>query len=124
VSVKRAFTRLQQQIIATSADHSIFVWGLLTEDIGEIFVNTLQIPSKTSVLAGSPKAFETCSNALQVQPGLAGQGHYTMTNKGLDIRLPIVQKALGSELAFAMIACAIKGREDYFVGVAVQKTTN
>lgn len=77
----RAFTRLQEEIIRTSNDHTIFCWTWYD-----------QVPSGwVSLLAPSPHAFRDSGQFISVESDTAGTLTFQMTNAGLSINLPIVQ---------------------------------
>lgn len=75
----RAFTRLQEEIIKTSHDHSLFCWSRIG--------NTPLLWG--SILAPSPAEFEKSGDYVpkehkeELTP-------YAMTNLGLSIRLPVI----------------------------------
>ncbi|KAK5739653.1 hypothetical protein LTR17_005137 [Elasticomyces elasticus] len=73
----KAFARLQEEIIRTSNDHSIFAWGFTDDFVGN--------PSQ--LLADSPADFVGCHNL--VTWGRPGQ--YDLTNRGLRIELEVIQ---------------------------------
>ncbi|KAK3068267.1 hypothetical protein LTR53_014310 [Teratosphaeriaceae sp. CCFEE 6253] len=73
---KRSFIRLQEEIIRTSNDHSIFAWDV---DGGAVRSGEL--------LADSPRDFASCHDI--VSWGRPGQ--YELTNRGLRIELKVVQ---------------------------------
>ncbi|KAK3620956.1 hypothetical protein LTR56_023092 [Elasticomyces elasticus] len=73
----KAFARLQEEIIRTSNDHSIFAWGFSDKFAGN--------PSQ--LLADSPADFVGCHNL--VTWGRPGQ--YDLTNRGLRIELEVIQ---------------------------------
>ncbi|KAK4555154.1 hypothetical protein LTR86_007920 [Recurvomyces mirabilis] len=78
---KRSFHRLQEEIIRTSNDHSIFAWGV---DIDR---------HTNDLLASSPVDFQGCHDI--VSWGRPGQ--YEMTNRGLRINLPMVRQEAPTE---------------------------
>ncbi|KAF6815300.1 het domain-containing protein [Colletotrichum sojae] len=77
---RKAFLRLQEEIIKASDDHTIFCWSWY--------------PSKTpnqwqSVLAPSPAVFSGSANFVAT-PRISESAPYQITNVGLSIRLPVV----------------------------------
>lgn len=77
----RAFTRLQEEIIRTSNDHTIFCWTWYSK-----------IPSGwVSLLAPSPQAFRDSGQFISVESDTAGTLTFQMTNAGLSINLPVIQ---------------------------------
>ena len=73
---KKAFTRLQLEIIRTSDDESIFAWFSDSNITG------------SGVLASSPEAFARSGQVVKHRP-LPGKMPFAMTNKGLHYRVPI-----------------------------------
>ena len=84
----KAFTRLQEEIIKTSDDQSIFAWEYADD-------------GNRSLLAPSPLAFV---NSSRITPWVTGfpSGPYSMTNKGLSITLPLFQT---QGQTYAILAC-------------------
>lgn len=75
----RAFTRLQEEIIKSSHDHSLFCW-----------TRTRNTPRQwESILAPSPEEFENSGDYVpkEYKEELTP---YAMTNLGLSIRLPVI----------------------------------
>jgi hypothetical protein len=94
----KAFTRLQEEIIKVSTDHSIFCWEW-TPSVPENWV---------SLLAPSPDTFASYDRSLcrSFQQRLTGQTEryrhlfnhspiFSMTNAGLSIRLPVINTPAG-----------------------------
>lgn len=75
---KKAFLRLQQEIIQRSDDESIFAWR----------EPDFKFYDEWGLLAGSPDAFIDSGNFAT----FAGTGRlpYRMTNKGLKLRMPVL----------------------------------
>ena len=70
---KKAFLRLQEEIIKHSDDHTIFAWS------------SRRSP-RPGLLADDPKAFEMCHSMKDV--GMrAARAPFSMTNRGLSIKL-------------------------------------
>lgn len=77
----KAFTRLQEEIIRTSNDHTIFCWTW----------NHLVPPDWVSLLAPCPQTFRNSGNYVTADNHLVSKLTFKMTNAGLSITLPIVQ---------------------------------
>ncbi|KAI1397506.1 HET-domain-containing protein [Hypoxylon fuscum] len=77
----KAFVRLQEEIIKTSNDHTIFCWGR----------NNSVHAAETwpRMLAPSPAAFLDAGNYVPIDPWDHPMP-YSMTNLGLSIHLPVV----------------------------------
>jgi hypothetical protein len=77
----KAFSRLQEEIIKVSNDHTIFCWTW-----------TDSVPRDwASMLAPSPEAFKNSRSFVQSRSITGNISTYSMTNAGLSIRLPIIQ---------------------------------
>jgi hypothetical protein len=84
---ERAFIRLQEEILKTCSDDSILAWGLDTETRYPLVPNLEQSPSRSPILASSPKDFECCGNVVCATER---DTSFNMTNLGLEIELPMV----------------------------------
>jgi hypothetical protein len=93
----KAFIRLQEEIIKTSGDQSLFAWGLVlpqTEDnLGEC-------------LASSASRFVNCGDVLS--PRRTPLSPFALTNIGLRIDLPVCVHQ-PSRIAIAIIDCTYQG---------------
>ncbi|KAI4232925.1 MAG: hypothetical protein L6R40_007247 [Gallowayella cf. fulva] len=81
----RAFQRLQEEIIKQSDDHTIFAWPIDDRE-------------QTSLLADSPAAFANCGT-VRVWRGREGHFPFSMTNRGISIRLVVIPFLLDTYLA-------------------------
>ena len=70
---KKAFLRLQEEIIKYSDDHSIFAWSM-------------HCFPQPGLLADEPKAFEEC-HLMKAVGMRAARAPFSMTNRGLSIKL-------------------------------------
>lgn len=87
----KAFMRLQEEIIARSADQSLFAWGepLTPQDKYEMQSKFPRVFKDGDLLAPSPDAFASASNIVPFFP-LRADSTYTVTNRGLRIVAPVV----------------------------------
>lgn len=77
----KAFIRLQEEIIKTSNDHTIFCWTWIHS-----------IPSDwVSLLSPCPLAFEHSGRFIQTKLSAGNTRTFSMTNAGLSITLPLIQ---------------------------------
>lgn len=74
---RKAFLRLQEEIIRRTHDHSIFAWSSSTDVTSE--------HGMTGILASSPKAFQQDGGVLCYD--FARPSAYSLTNLGLQIEL-------------------------------------
>lgn len=77
----KSFTRLQEEIIRTSNDHTIFCWTWID----------LVPPGWVSLLAACPQAFRNSGNFVCEDSYFVSKITFKMTNAGLSITLPIIQ---------------------------------
>lgn len=77
---RRAFLRLQEQIIQTSTDHSIFAWRIVLDSDVD--------PSR--ILATSPEAFMGARDIVTWDPRRV-TAPFNVTNAGLKITLPLLR---------------------------------
>ncbi|KAI0900348.1 heterokaryon incompatibility protein-domain-containing protein [Annulohypoxylon nitens] len=95
----KAFTRLQQEIVRSSSDHTIFCWTWDSD-----------VPSEwVSMLAPSPKQFLGSGEYVR-KDGVAKLKPYSMTNIGLSIQLPVVYS---SRIVYAILNVGKEFGEHY-----------
>ncbi|KDN65340.1 putative heterokaryon incompatibility protein [Colletotrichum sublineola] len=79
----KAFTRLQEEILKTSTDQSLFAWSWTENDPG----------SWASMLAPSPRNFRNGQGYQPVNDATSRPVPYSMTNFGLSIQLTLIRPA-------------------------------
>lgn len=84
---QRAFVRLQEEIMRSSEDQSIFAWTKSEDD-----------PTQHGLLADSPKDFRNTGSTTAYWAN-ADYSPSTMTARGLHISLPLTQKDGGTSVA-------------------------
>jgi hypothetical protein len=97
---ERAFVRLQEEIMKTSDDQTLFAWEYEDHDFGF----SIQ-PSKDSTyspFARSPASFKKSGEFIPDELNET-RTSYAMTNKGLQINLPIIK--LSHESYLAALTC-------------------
>lgn len=94
---ERAFIRLQEEIIKTSTDHSIFIW----EPLG-----TLEEQARADLLfASSPDQFRHCKKVVRYQE-VRADSHAHLTNRGLIFdALHVCRSKHGN---FAVLNCRLE----------------
>ncbi|KAK7415841.1 hypothetical protein QQX98_005623 [Neonectria punicea] len=92
----KAFRRLQAEIIRESYDHSIFAWQ---GDMDRDAAGDAHYP----ILAPSVQCFRAHSRIIQAWDHNE-RGHYTLTNSGLRITLPVL-KTVTPGLILAVLNC-------------------
>ncbi|KAI0898978.1 HET-domain-containing protein [Annulohypoxylon nitens] len=104
----KAFIRLQEEIIKTSNDHTIFCWS------------RTGVPADwTSMLAPSPAAFQDAGDYVPIDAWEIPMPH-SMTNLGLSIYLPIVYTL--TQMFVVLDAGLLGGRADMRACIAMQRT--
>jgi hypothetical protein len=103
----KAFLRLQDEIMKTSLDESLFAWGY---DSGVKFV-------PTGLLATNPAAFENSGDIIPDEIAEPREP-YVMTKKGLRMHLPVIYHS-ENDLPFAIIACRREEELQVVLGVSV-----
>jgi len=94
---QKAFFRLQEEIMKRSDDHSLFAWktsGLV----------------KTGLLASSPLDFSTSGEVDHVP--IKDGNPYSITNKGVQITLPLLYPPADGNLELAFSAASSRGISD------------
>jgi hypothetical protein len=114
---ERAFVRLQEEIMRSSDDQSLFAWGLTDQEHKVLHApdeKTLYVPdyqknpeAQPSTLRGflarSPAAFEKSGNVVPYRNWDVSMP-YSMTNQGLRLELPVIQHE-GFKEYTAILAC-------------------
>ncbi|KAI6086493.1 HET-domain-containing protein [Hypoxylon rubiginosum] len=96
----KAFTRLQEEIMKSSDDQSILAWGL---------GKPLSEPWGTShELATSPDDFAACSNLVSFGAAEPGDS-FSMTQRGLELHLPIIDLHDNGMILYCLLNCAVAG---------------
>ncbi|OTA95624.1 hypothetical protein M434DRAFT_28748 [Hypoxylon sp. CO27-5] len=105
----KAFIRLQEEIIKTSNDHTIFCWS-----------RNGSVPTEwTSMLAPSPAAFIDAGDYISIDAWDSPMP-YSLTNLGLSIYLPVVYTL--TQLFVVLDAGLLQGRPDMRACIAMQRT--
>lgn len=105
---ERALIRLQEEIIRDTDDQSIFAW-----DVNEAGLGVKGI----GVLARHPGQFHD-GRHLECLPDRSGP--YVLTNKGLQITLPIIELAEKPGEKIALLACSDARDVSSRIGIRVQ----
>ena len=102
---KRAFTRLQEEIMKVSDDHSLFAWESFWDSSG--------------LLATSPAAFSKSGEIIPVNPS---SGAITVNNKGIHLKLRVLTDI--RENMLAILPCTKKGKQVAISVRAISETGN
>ncbi|KAK5411058.1 hypothetical protein LTR06_005948 [Exophiala xenobiotica] len=107
---ERSFTRLQEEIIKHSDDHSIFAW-----DRG----HNGFFGGHSGLLATSPSQFTMCQNVVRSSTELVSTGGFALTNVGLSIQLLTVP--WGMETYLSILNCNIKNYPHDRLGIFLER---
>jgi Heterokaryon incompatibility protein (HET) len=110
----KAFRRLQEEIIKSSNDQSIFAWGFKETNVSE----GLALYRPTLALAAWPYAFRNCRNINRIE----NHDNFFISNNGIQIDLPTHQIRLtNSKQIFwiALLACVLKSDGIYSLGMVL-----
>jgi hypothetical protein len=109
---KKAFIRLQEEILKESDDQSIFAWECESEvyDVESWFIGPF---------AESPASFAQSGNIIPF-PSDAIRQPYTMTNKGLRIELPV--SGASSQTPVAILDCHYDNDFSGVLGIQLRPT--
>jgi hypothetical protein len=100
---KKAFRRLQDELIKKSADGSLFLWSRRING---------------GILAPSPSDFFPCGKIVQTQ--IDGISHsWEMTHLGLRLTLPVIQQRGGSFLG--ILACRMEDDYNHVLALKLKK---
>lgn len=119
---QRAFLRLQEEILKTSQDQSIFAWGYTNSVLEHTVLNNKvrTVESRYGAFAYSPDDF---SNSARVKPMFLedSSGSYFMTNRGLRMDATVVDLAPKDLLLkVVLLNCYLEGLNHYCIGFFIQ----
>jgi ankyrin repeat protein len=92
---ERAFTRLQEEIMKVSDDHSLFAWKSSEKQGG--------------LLATSPAAFVNSGEVIPFNPSSTLSGAITVNNKGIHLKLHF--RTVFQDVGLAILPCIENGKE-------------
>ncbi|KAI1176075.1 hypothetical protein F4777DRAFT_597870, partial [Nemania sp. FL0916] len=108
---QKAFIRLQEEILKTSSDHSIFMWRRCDSNDDEIF---------SGLLAESPQYFSDAENYKPMPPLiLKSSNTWNMTNQGLQLALFLKHCLDDDGIPIndeydAVLECTIRQKDDVY----------
>ena len=118
---KKSFARLQEEILKTSADQSLFAWGLQSKvaTVTE-FLRGFHAPSTSEMyglLADSPSEF-TFVDRIHVLEDTQFTLPPIVSYSGVRIELQ-VQRLRKQEIQFAVLYCTLKDNFKYYLGIPI-----
>lgn len=109
---RRAFVRLQEEIMKDSSDHSLFAW---TPDF---------LASRWTLFGAFANSAFSFAHSSNIVPFGAEKHSYSLTNQGLSVRLPLVpehsQHNSQSDIFIGILHCVRVGDDFGFVGIKLQ----
>ncbi|KAI8710934.1 HET domain-containing protein [Fusarium sp. LHS14.1] len=104
----RAFIRLQEEIMRSSDDHSLFAWE--------------SSDSSGGLLASSPAAFSKSSKIVPVDLSGTLSGAITINNKGIHLKLGFmdIERTSSQRVELAILPCEMEGGAGEKVGIYVR----
>ncbi|KAK1979343.1 heterokaryon incompatibility protein [Colletotrichum cereale] len=114
----KAFTRLQEEILKTSTDQSLFCWSWTENDPG----------SWVSMLAPSPRNFKNGQDYQPANDATSRPVPYSMTNFGLSIQLNLIRPAdirisnFGFRPPQYIGVLAAGTKDGYLIGLPLEET--
>ncbi|KAF4635194.1 hypothetical protein G7Y89_g2903 [Cudoniella acicularis] len=106
---KSAFLRLQEELLKSSIDQSIFAWGMTVSKYAQ---------EKGGIFARSPADYVESSSVVPFQ-GTTDTTPYVMTNKGIQIELRMID-SLGYSLG--LIDCQFQDEISTCLGIVLLRT--
>ena len=104
---QRAFFRLQEEIIKSEDDHTIFAWSM--KDI-----------KVSGLLAPSPDYFYGCQS-VRMRELLHGREPFTLTNRGLTIKLRIIPWVADTYLAYVDCTNRVGNQKPAALGIFLRR---
>ncbi|QDS75069.1 hypothetical protein FKW77_006714 [Venturia effusa] len=117
----KAFTRLQEQIMKESDDHSLFAWKNFGVPASTNW--TSEVP-KSDLFADSPAAFADAASIIPVLNMKASEP-YAVTNKGIKlsvILIPYRGQAASEPLVTAVLECRLNGPFESLLGITLVRS--
>lgn len=114
---RRAFIRLQEEIIKSIDDHTIFAWH-----------GSQWQSDRGSLLASSPAAFHECRYTVKCtfpkkKPNLSKLdiNPFSVTNKGIHLELPILTEDATPVTYLAVLDCQSLYKKDYLIALHLER---
>jgi len=118
---RKAFARLQEEVLKISADQSLFAWGLQSKvaTVNE-FLRGFRAPSTSEMyglLADSPSEF-TFADRIHVLEDTQFTLPPIVSSSGVRIELQ-VKRLRQQEIQFAVLYCTLKDNFKYYLGIPI-----
>ena len=107
---RKAFFRLQEEIVKTSRDDSLFAWGVTLDGLQQL--------DEVGLLAQSPRDFASCSNVVRCQSLLSHQDNDFEFMKGcVKMKIPISKVIEFGFPKVAVLNCRLAFETNNFLGI-------
>ncbi|KAI1756201.1 heterokaryon incompatibility protein-domain-containing protein [Xylaria castorea] len=113
---KKAFLRLQQEIMRVSDDQSLFAWGALPLFPDMHVFLTSRVPMMHGLFANSPTDFATNHDILQVDTQEDNPPPVIHGN-GVRVQFPVCTRG---DYEFIILACTTRARARAYIGIPVK----
>ena len=117
---EKAFVRLQEELLKSSDDQSLFAWGTVDPKLS-------YEESTGGLLAKSPASFTRFGNVVPIQRSLPNTRPSSTTNKGVQLSIPLIyinsrHHSFGfSGLYTALLECQFEGDMRGQVGILLMR---
>ncbi|KPM44901.1 hypothetical protein AK830_g1652 [Neonectria ditissima] len=108
---EKAFIRLQEEILKEYDDHSIFAWDSSAVPESAHTIGTL---------ATHPSFFK---DAAKIEPHPSGGDPPVVTNKGIQISLPLMELQINPGQTLGMLSCSLQGDVASAIGIHLVKSS-
>jgi hypothetical protein len=114
----KAFFRLQEEIMKTSGDQSLFAWGYNHVDL-QSYKGRLSSETSHGPFAEHPAQFKHSGHIIpdELEPPTSAS---TLTNMGLQMNIRIVEHLSRFQCAVAILACRPEDRWLWLIGIALR----
>ncbi|KAI1170399.1 heterokaryon incompatibility protein-domain-containing protein [Nemania sp. FL0916] len=116
---KKAFLRLQQEILRISDDQTIFAWGATDVFPDMHGFHMARIPQMHSLFADSPANFRTSHEIMQAI-NLEDSPPPIIHGNGVRVQYPVCEKGPHDSYEFIVLACTTRGTPRAYLGVPVK----
>ncbi|KAI1207867.1 HET-domain-containing protein [Annulohypoxylon truncatum] len=120
---RKAFIRLQEEILKNTDDLSLFAWTAQSEDEsgnGQPILPDRYWLGIRGVLAQSPSEFSGCGNLEHINDSSVDIGEFSMTNKGLRIQVVPGTAEEGDSFLTMPLSCTMSPADKNKQEIAIQ----
>ncbi|KAG5817889.1 hypothetical protein H9Q74_002814 [Fusarium xylarioides] len=115
----RALSRLQQEIMKNTGDHSILAWGL---DIAEYTPSKSANVTSAGILATAPSDFANCRRIVLRKQDATHVNTFDISGGRLRIHLPLYTTSAGE--TYGVLNCGPENKPEQVVGIPIHKAVS